>query len=200
VADDTDHQQQQQQQEQKQASKQTRSAADKVAAALAAAASGGEHDEEQQQQQPSGRPAKRQKAAAGGTDDAAVGRGSDKHQWLRTVALGVPHPEAYLRAAQQLAAACGGLVTVLDPPPGDVVSRAHLAQDGCSGHVVFLVYDSVSMGVCVRVCVFVWWGLGGLCCLQPRGTDAFGRLTLPLFAGCRTNLPRVRRSRPPATL
>lgn len=53
-------------------------------------------------------------------------------------------PGVYLQTAQQLAAACGGLVEVLDPAPADVASRAHLTQDGCSGHVVFLVYEHVS--------------------------------------------------------
>jgi nucleolar protein 4 len=85
--------------------------------------------QQQQQQQQSGAPA---------------GTASDKHKWLRTVALGVPNPGAYLQVAQKFAAACGGLVEVLDPAPADVTSKAHLAQDGCSGHVVFLVYDNVS--------------------------------------------------------
>lgn len=145
---DADEQQHQQQQ-------QPGSKAKKPAAAAAA----GEqpppkrHKTAQQQQQQQGAPA---------------GTPSDKHKWLRTVALGVQSPGVYLHAAQQLAAACGGLVEVLDPAPADVVSKAHLTQDGCSGHVVFLVYENVG-GICgwgmwaAELWLHVGGWSGGLC-------------------------------------
>jgi hypothetical protein len=126
--------------------------------AEAAAAADPDAPAAQQQQQPATKPKKppaaaeeqpppkRQKTAQQQQQQsgAPAGTASDKHKWLRTVALGVPNPGAYLQAAQQLAAACEGLVEVLDPAPADVASKAHLTQDGCNGHVVFLVYDNVS--------------------------------------------------------
>lgn len=80
-------------------------------------------------------------------------------------------PGVYLQAAQQLAAGCGGLVEVMDPPPAEVVSKAHLCQDGCSGHVVFLVYENVSwaaggcrgFGPGQGVSEFLIWCVGGCC-------------------------------------
>jgi nucleolar protein 4 len=62
---------------------------------------------------------------------------------VRTVALG-GLSQHFKSQALQLAAAAGGLQEVLDPPPADVAGKAHLAQDGCSGDVVFLVYATVS--------------------------------------------------------
>jgi hypothetical protein len=64
------------------------------------------------------------------------------------VALGVggASPGLYLPAALAAAAGAGGLLETIDPAPPEVASKAHLAQDGCSGHVVFLVYEDVSWG------------------------------------------------------
>jgi len=177
--DDEDEQQEQQhtseQQQQQQQAGRTKGKKEPAAAAAAAAAGGDQppskrlkpskHQQQQQQQQSD---IQQQQGAPAGT-------AADKHVWLRTVALGVQNPGVYLQTAQQLAAGCGGLVDVLDPPPADVVGRAHLTQDGCSGHVVFLVYHDVSgawgggagaravcvLGVCVCVCdqVEIVWNI-----------------------------------------
>jgi hypothetical protein len=77
---------------------------------------------------------------------------------VRTVALG-GLSQQFKAHALQLAAAAGGLQEVLDPPPADVAGKAHLAQDGCSGEPVFLVYATVSsssssyIGLFVRGCL-----------------------------------------------
>ena len=64
---------------------------------------------------------------------------------MRSVALG-NLSRATVGPALALARQAGGLVEVLDPAPAAALSRAHLAADGCLGHVVFLVYDTVSNG------------------------------------------------------
>lgn len=89
--------------------------------------------------QPQQPPAKRQKSQLKQQEADAA----DKHKWVRTVALGGLHRD-FVPAALELAAAAGGLVEVLDPPPADVAARAHLDNDGCSGDVVLLVYSTVS--------------------------------------------------------
>jgi nucleolar protein 4 len=85
-----------------------------------------------------------------------------KHQAVRTIALGGTTP-ATLPAALQLARAAGGLAEVQDPPPPGAVERAHLAADGCSGPVVFLVYATVGG--------WVWgvWGVWGAGCVCVGG-------------------------------
>jgi hypothetical protein len=62
---------------------------------------------------------------------------------VRSVALGNLNP-AVMGPAVALANQAGGLQEVLDPPPAAALAKAHLAADGCEGHVVFLVYDTVS--------------------------------------------------------
>eukprot|EP00882_Tetradesmus_deserticola_P032194 GHRQ01036442.1.p1 GENE.GHRQ01036442.1~~GHRQ01036442.1.p1 ORF type:complete len:326 (+),score=93.45 GHRQ01036442.1:105-980(+) len=104
-------------------------------------------------------------AAAVVSDEQQPGR--DKHKWVRSVALGGLTQQVKSHALQ-LAAAAGGLQEVLDPPPADVAGAAHLAQDGCSGDTVFLVYATVSSSS--RVCMFLSFCT---CTMQePRVTPA----------------------------
>lgn len=119
-----------------------------------------EDEQPQQQDEPAAAPAKALAAALAAAEDQPPPKkhkpdrsakqqqqhsAADKHKWVRSVALGGLKPE-FKTHALQLAANTGGLVEVVDPPPADVVARAHLVQDGCSGDVVFLVYSSVGVG------------------------------------------------------
>ncbi|WIA36043.1 hypothetical protein OEZ86_007402 [Tetradesmus obliquus] len=98
-----------------------------------------QQQQQQQQQQPLEGAAA---AAAAAAASAGQHAGKDKHKWVRSVALGGLSQQVKAHALQ-LAAAAGGLQEVIDPPPADVAGRAHLAQDGCSGEAVFLVYATV---------------------------------------------------------
>ncbi|KAL0051511.1 hypothetical protein WJX82_008930 [Trebouxia sp. C0006] len=67
-----------------------------------------------------------------------------KQQLVRTVALGNLQPDAKAQAIA-LAQAAGKVESVADPPSDLDISHARLKQDGCTGEVVFIVYDSVKV-------------------------------------------------------
>ncbi len=83
------------------------------------------------------RPAPQQAAPA-----AAQGAAAVKHRSQCTVALGGLTAEA-VPAALRAARKAGQVVDVVAPAPAEVVERARLAADGCSGQVVLVVYPGV---------------------------------------------------------
>jgi nucleolar protein 4 len=66
----------------------------------------------------------------------------EKHLLVRTVAIGNLSP-ATAPAAAAVARIAGDVERVTDPAPDADVARAHLAADGCGGHVLFVLYPSV---------------------------------------------------------
>ena len=69
-----------------------------------------------------------------------------KQRLLRTVAIGGLELDT-VPPAVSLAHMAGKVEQVVESPPRDVVQQAKLAQDGCTGDVVFIVYDSVRVAV-----------------------------------------------------
>ncbi|KAL0026427.1 hypothetical protein WJX79_009181 [Trebouxia sp. C0005] len=69
-----------------------------------------------------------------------------KQQLVRTVALGNLKPDTKAQAIA-LAQAAGTVKSIADPPSDLDISHARLKQDGCTGLVVFIVYDSVKVAL-----------------------------------------------------
>jgi hypothetical protein len=67
---------------------------------------------------------------------------AERHLLVRTIALGNLPAGPAAAAAVAAARAAGAVEAVADPAPDAELARAHLAADGCSGHVIFVQYPS----------------------------------------------------------
>jgi hypothetical protein len=72
-----------------------------------------------------------------------AGKQREKQRLVRAVALGSLTATSKAQAIAK-AQAVGKVEEILDPPPAWAVDQAKLMRDGCSGDVVFVVYDEVS--------------------------------------------------------
>lgn len=143
------------------------------AAAAAPTAPSSKQQKQRQQQQQQQR-AKRPKPSAA-AEAAAKAAAAVKHKLTRAVAVGALTPAA-VAPALSLAREAGKVVEVVQPAPPELCERLHLAADGCSGDVVLVVYETVSVPraslvVCETrcMCPHASWGLPPPQVLGHRG-------------------------------